>query len=115
MKNRTSKVKFPVFGYEVRLIVSRDVRATCARLGAGTDPCVSCFIESEWGGYIVLDAEPGEGLIAHEASHAVQHLFTWAGARRDEETFAYHLHFLVGRIHKFLKGRKCNTQKVDSI
>jgi hypothetical protein len=24
----------------------------------------------------------------------------------DEEAFAYHLDFLVGRIHKFLKGKQ---------
>jgi hypothetical protein len=110
MKNRTTKVKFPVFnGYEVRVILSHDVRATSRRLGAGSDPCVACFIKGGEGdrhGWLVLAQDPDEGTIAHEASHAVQELFRWAGARRDEETYAYHLDYLVGRIHKFVKRGK---------
>jgi hypothetical protein len=108
--NRRTKISFPVFNnYEVIVIFSRNVRATTRRLKAGDDHCIACFIPGDADtrrGWLVLAQDPDEGTIAHEASHAVQELFRWAGARRDEETFAYHLDFLVGRIHKFLKRGK---------
>ena len=106
MRNRSVRVKFPVYGYEVRVILSRDVRRTCQRLQAGDSYCVACFIpgeDSKRRGYLVLPLAPDEDTIAHEASHAVRELFRWAGAKTDEEAFAYHLGFLVGRIHKFIK------------
>ena len=103
MRNRRTKVRFPVFnGYEVRVILSRNVPGTCRRLKVDPD-CVACFVPDGKRGYLVLPLVPDEGTIAHEASHAVQALFVYVGARRDEEAFAYHLDYLVGRIHKFLK------------
>lgn len=40
--------------------------------------------------------------IAHEAVHAVWTLFAWAGVEKwDNETFAYHVGHLVGRISLF--------------
>jgi len=106
-RNRQTRVRFTAFNsYEVRVILARDVRATSRRLQAGSDYCKACFIagaDELRRGWLVLGSDPDEGTIAHEASHAIQELFRWAGARRDEETFAYHLDFLVGRIHRFLK------------
>jgi hypothetical protein len=112
MRNRRAIVRFPVFnGYEVRVILSRDVPATCRRLQADPD-CSACFVPDGNRGYLVLPVNVDAGTIAHEASHAVQALFTAVGARRDEETFAYHLDFLVGRIHGFITGtRKALTIK----
>ncbi len=107
MRNKQTRVCFPVFnGFEVRVILSRDVPATCRKLRERVDNAEAVFVtrpERPGVGWLVFPTTPDEGTIAHEASHAVQELFRWAGARRDEETFAYHLDFLVGRIHKFLK------------
>jgi len=64
---------------------------------------MACFIPDGKHGYLVLPLNPDEGTIAHEASHAVEELFNFTGVSRDEENFAYHLDYLVGRIHKFLK------------
>lgn len=110
MRNRRAKVAFPVFnGYEIRVILSRDIAGTCRRLQAEHSPCDACFVPGQHGGWLVFGPNPDEGTIAHEASHAIQALFRGVGARRDEEIFAYHLDYLVQRIHKFIKRgqRKC--------
>jgi hypothetical protein len=110
MTNRRAKICFPAFnGYEVRVILAGNVTRTCSRIQPGFGYCIAAFIpgeDSKRRGYLVLGLTPDAGTIAHEASHAIQELFRWAGARRDEETFAYHLDYLVGRVHKFLaKGK----------
>lgn len=110
MRNRATSVRFPVFnGYTIRVILSRNVPRTAGRLGAGTGHCIACFIrddvESNRRAWLVLPVEPDAGTVAHEAAHAVRELFRFTGVRNDDETFAYHLDFLVGRVHKFV-GRQ---------
>lgn len=104
--NRRTRVTFPVFnGYQVRVILARDVRRTCRRLREKVEDAEAAFLtrpERPGVGWIVLGPTPDAGTIAHEASHAVQELFRYAGARRDEEVFAYHLDYLVRRIHGFV-------------
>lgn len=106
--NRRTVVRFPVFsGYEVRVILSANPVRTAARLGAGSDYCVACFIPADPGApfpvaYLILPLAPDEGTIAHECAHAVRAIFKRAGVRNDDEAFAYHLDYLVGRVHKFL-------------
>lgn len=110
--NRTTKIKFPVFnGYEVRVILSRDMTATGVRLGRDLRDCVAAVVTREdkpkvcW---LVLGPKGRDpDTVAHEASHAVKALFKCAGVKTDEEAFAYHLGHLVGRIHKFLA--KCTN------
>lgn len=108
MANRTTRIKFTVFnGYEVRVILARDVVATGRRLHTDLSHAVAALVTREdkpkvaW---LVLGPNGRDpGTIAHESSHAIKALFACAGVRTDEEAFAYHLDFLVGRIHKFLK------------
>jgi len=90
----------------MRVIFSSNIKNTCRRLGiAYAYPCEACFVadEKEPKGWLVFSSSPDEGTVAHEASHAIQELFRCVGVRRDDETFAYHLDYLVSRIHKFLK------------
>lgn len=105
--NSRAVVTFPVFsGYKIRIIFARDVCATGKRLGVDLTGAVAAHVNG--GGpcaWIVFGLIPDAATIAHEASHAVRCLLTWAGARNDNETFAYHLDFLVGRIHRYLKRR----------
>ena len=109
MRNRSFKVRFPIFAnYEVRIIFSRNLKTTCDRLNTDAYPCEACFIPGENKGWLVFPSAPDEGTIAHEASHVVQELFRHVGARRDDEVFAYHLDYLVSRIHRFLK-RDCGN------
>jgi hypothetical protein len=108
--NRRTRIVFPVFnGYEVRVIVSRDVKATGRRLDADLAGCAAAFLttaDKPKLGWIVFGDKPDEATIAHEASHAVRAIMRYAGARVEDEVFAYHLDYLVGKIHKFLKRVK---------
>ena len=107
MANRRTRIKFPVFnGYEIRVIQARDVEATARRLGCDDGPAIAFYLAYEKGGYLVLPKDADAGTVAHECSHAIRELFRCVGANQDEEAFAYHLDYLVGRVHKFLKGRK---------
>jgi len=110
MRNRTTTIRFPVFnGYEVRVICARDLAATGRRLKEDFTGAEACFVykdEHPAMSWIVFSPKAEPDTIAHEASHAVRHLFKFSGAAEDDEAFAYHLAYLVGRIHKFLKGRK---------
>jgi hypothetical protein len=107
--NKRTDVRFPVFGYTVRVIVARSIQRSGAKLGADLSGALAGFIypgeDNPKRSWIVLPLDADEATVAHEASHAVRAMLNFAGARTDNETFAYHLDFLVGRIHKFLKGR----------
>jgi hypothetical protein len=112
MANRRTRITFPVFnGYEVRVIQARDVAATGRRLREELIDAEAAFItkeeEGQYGiGWLVLGLNPKPEIVAHECSHAIAALLKYAGAVADEEVFAYHLGYLVGRVHKFLNRRK---------
>jgi hypothetical protein len=107
-RNRSTKILFPIFaGYEVRLIVTRDIIATARRLKEpdliGAHAGYATRDDTPGVGWLVLQPDAGPDLVSHEASHAIRALAKFLGTEFDEETFAYHLGFLVGRIHRFLK------------
>ena len=105
-RNRATTVRFDVFGFTVHVILARDIPATGRRLHIDLTGCRAAYVTVPGDakqGWLVLSAEPDEATVAHEASHAVRHILKEHGARNDDETFAYHLDFLVGRIHKFIR------------
>lgn len=108
--NRATVVRFPVFsGFEVRVILSHNLITTGRRLQTDLAGCAGAFLTSNKKpgiGWLVLPLDADEATVAHEASHAIRALLNHVGARNDNETFAYHLDFLVGRIHRFMKGKK---------
>ena len=112
MKNRRTVIKFPVFNnYEVRVIHARNVAATGRRLKEKLDDAEAAFITKEedgkYGiGWLVLGPNPQPDVISHECVHAITALLKYAGAQADEEVFAYHLGYLAGRVHKFLRGHR---------
>jgi hypothetical protein len=109
-RNRTTRIRFPVYGYEVRVIFSRDLVATARRLGEKEDissaaAALVTFDEQPSVGWLLLPPKPGTDIIAHEAGHAIYAMARTAGTTLDEETFCHHLGHLVWSIHKFLKQR----------
>jgi hypothetical protein len=114
MRNRSTVVRFPVFnGYEVRIILAKAIARTASRLGADLSGAVAGYIyptpERPKVAWIVFGLDPDEATVAHEASHAVRALLQYVGAKNDNETFAYHLDYLVGKIHKFMKRSKSDA------
>lgn len=109
-RNRRTSVYFPVFNnYRVRIILSRDVAATGKRLNIDLNGCEAALVtDTETGhkcAWLVLPLKPDEGTISHEASHAIRQLFRAKGVRVDEECYAYHLDYLVHKIHRFIEGK----------
>lgn len=107
MRNRRTSVRFPVFnGYEVRVILSRDVQRTGRGLKVDLTGCAAAWVrigDFPRRGWLVLAPDVDAGTIAHEASHAVRSMLAYVGAKNEDEVFAYHLDYLVGRIHRFLE------------
>lgn len=105
MANRRTSIRFPVFKYTLIVIQARDIVRTGKRLGVDLEGCGAAFVyvPGIHRGHLLFEMEADESTIAHEASHAVRAMFKSVGARSDDETFAYHLGHLVGRLHRFLK------------
>lgn len=116
MSNRRTAIKFPVFGYTVRVILARNIGRTGQRLGMNDlHDAKAAFVTDDPAppyGWLILPLKPTPDLIAHEAAHAVRAILDRAGVGPDDETFAYHLDYLVGRVHKFVEGRRhtCSTK-----
>lgn len=110
MRNRRTTVRFESFnGHTVHVILARDVRRTAKRLDAELDAgTLAAYVQSHDGSkrHLVFTPDADAGTVAHEASHAVRAMFAYRGVRNDNETFAYCLDYLVGRIHKFMRGTK---------
>jgi hypothetical protein len=107
--NRRTTVVFPVFnGYSVRVILARNIQATGRVLRVDLSDAQAAHISDPAKpkrGWIVLGPKASEADMAHEASHAVRAMFKVMGIRSGDEIFAYHLDYLVGRIHGFIKKR----------
>lgn len=106
MANRRCTVTFSVFRYTVSVIYARNIVLTGKRLKEDLTNAAGAFVTKDdrpGRGWLVLCPDSDEGVIAHEAAHCIRHMLTNAGATLDDETFAYHLQFLVERIHAFLK------------
>jgi len=118
MNRRTDIIFHALNERRLRVIQSKDVTRSIRGLGIPDIDCVACFVHADADrkpntpfGWIVFGQNPDEATVAHEASHAIRVLFAGLGVRNDNETFAYHLDFLVGRIHKFLKAGKMQHKK----
>ena len=100
--NKQITVQFPIFEYTLKVIFARDIVMTGRRLKEDLSNADGAFVTKDaqpFRGWIILGLIPSPGTIAHESSHAVWHMFKSAGVEFEDETFAYHLDFLVRRIH----------------
>jgi hypothetical protein len=107
--NRRTKITFPVFGYTMIVILANNLVKTGKHLKVDLSDARAAFVTDPTQpekGWLVFGADPDENTVAHEASHAIRTMLRTAGAKCDDEIFAYHLDHLVWRIHKFLKRGK---------
>jgi len=110
MRNRRTKFKFPVYDYEIVVIQANDVERTGKLLGVDFSHTEAGFVTDPkqplrlW---LVFGMNTDESVVAHEASHAIRAMMLAVGARpEDDEAFAYHLGYLVKKLHKFLRREK---------
>lgn len=105
--NKRTSIVFPVFSrYEVRVIFARDIAATARRLNVDGSGARGICLSEPGLSRIIFETKPDEATVAHESSHAIRAMLEHAGAALDDEVFAYHLDFLVGKIHQYLKRAK---------
>ena len=109
-RNRRTHIVFRIFsGYTVTVIEARSIVETGKRLGVDLKGCAACWIgipNDPMHCYLVFGTCATPMDIAHEASHAIEGMFRTVGVSTEaDETFAYHIGYLVSRIDKFL-GRK---------
>lgn len=107
-RNKRTTIKFPVFNdYEVRVIITNDIIATGRRLRVDLSQAEAAYVnpKGQHHGWLILKPGAHESLVAHESAHAVRALLERVGATLDDEVFAYHIGYLAGQIHDFLRGR----------
>lgn len=98
---------FPVFGsYVLHIEITTDMQASLSKypqtksIDADRSPGITVYVKNEGMGFIFLKHRAGPGEIAHEAWHAVKHMLEYFGVDLDSEVVAYHLGYIVDRIHK---------------
>jgi hypothetical protein len=98
----------PWSAFKVYVIFTDDLaKARVARYGsagvAAEEGTAALFTRGNGGyGHLFLHPDSCARIIAHECWHAVWWMFKWAGvADWDNETCAYHLGYLVGKVSEF--------------
>ena len=110
---RTETVIFDAFDYHVHLGVTGDVVASRTErngiLGvydASPAGAMHAYNRETAEAYLFLPFDVRPATIAHESWHAVRRMLVFCGAELDNETVAYHLGYLVGKIHEFTDTRE---------
>ena len=102
-------IRFPVWSnYDVHVIFTDDIiKSRMGRYGtagAAGSGQTGAMHSSTGDGHSHLFYKPAASaeIITHEAFHAIWQMFAWSGVDRwDNETTAYHLGHLVGKITTF--------------
>ena len=102
-------VKFDVWSeFKTYIIFTGDLAASRRRryetAGAAGEEGTSALFTRGAGayGHLFFRYDASAEVIAHECWHAIHAMFAWAGVKDwDNETVAYHLGYLVGRVSAF--------------
>lgn len=123
LKEKIFTIEFPVFDYELVVILSSDVMKSRTDRDEEVgekftgEPALALHSYNYHNPIAFLifnehDVTPG--VIAHEASHAVYRLLEWIGAtERDEEVLAYHIEYIVDKVWNFVKKQERETCQAD--
>jgi hypothetical protein len=115
VKVRKTRIVFPVFhNYVVCLTVASDIDKAVSRhshlkailneTNSNRDPCV--FTSDTHRCYMFLPPNAKASTIAHECWHALQGMLDFVNIKTDHECVAYHLGYLVQKVHNFVhKGK----------
>lgn len=109
MKEREYMIELPVFNYMIFVVVTDNIAESRknrkARLGC-LKKDISKYVDGmhsfdnlEPNGWVFINPTSSPGVIAHEVFHALWRMFKWVGAKLENETVAYHLSYIVDKIH----------------
>ncbi len=109
------KIAFPVFGYKLNVVITNSIDISRNKINSKVgvaksnfEDCVGLHShkETEPEAFIFITPFSTPGTIAHESSHAVYRMFEFYGLDFDDENFAYHLGFIVDKIHCLIRNKK---------
>lgn len=112
-------VKFDVWSaFKAHIVFTDDLAASritrYETAGVAGDSSTEALFTRGAGGYGHLFFRPDAcaRVIAHECWHAIWWMMTWAGVEDwDNETLAYHLGYLVGKVSEFQAKVRCQIQR----
>lgn len=120
-RERERLYSFPVFSnYYVRIVISEDIVASRTlrnrRIGEVYDglPALGLHSWPSTGGgeaWLFFPSSAKMSTVAHECLHCVHRMMRWIGADYDNEVYAYHLGYLVGKAHEQLTAFHTCTRK----
>lgn len=104
-------IDFPVFGYRHIIIYTNNITLSRKKinnkvgrpkheLGKNVDGLHS-YHKADPDGFIFFTEESTIGTISHEIFHALWQMFKYYGCKLENETFAYHLGYMLDDILKF--------------
>jgi len=102
------EVVFDALGhYKITVIKTNDMQKSIHKRDLGehdmeltTAITVSLNTDTHQETFIFLSLRPKASTIAHEAYHAIRRMFKYYDIKMENEAVAYHLGYLVERIHE---------------
>ena len=71
----------------------------------GEEETNAITVHENWESYIFLRPKATAGTIAHESWHVIAEIAEKTGMKLDDESAAYHLGFVVDKIHTYVRRR----------
>lgn len=105
------KINFDIFGYTLNVIYTDNIEESRANLShkiGRISPSLNKYTDGlfsyhadEPESYIFFVPKSSIGTIGHEASHALWEMFRYYGCELEDETFAYHLGYVIDKCIYF--------------
>ena len=109
-KETGAKVTFDAFDYLVRVTFTDDVVAARVKIDSivgkypgGPAGAIHSWADDNPVSYLFLPYDARPSTIAHECWHVVRQMLRICGAELENEVVAYHLGWLVGKVHDIQK------------
>lgn len=102
-------VHFPVFQYDIFITYTNNIRQSrnliSSKIGRydveNNVAALHAYHDKDPVGHIFFTPKTSIGVIVHEVSHSLWQMFRYYGAELENETFAYHLGYVVDIVMKF--------------
>jgi hypothetical protein len=113
MSKKHNKIKIPIYGRELRIVIADNVQTGLKKLGLDEfegDEVEACVVEDEDGVInLVIQPDAGVNTIAHEAFHIANGVLDDVGMKlceNSEEGYAYLIGWVAEQIEKTIKQIK---------
>lgn len=115
LREYSETVTFDVFGYDVEVVITNSFETSAEKRGvpdgAINPQAGAVTIEYTGRSAMLLPLRLEPDYVAHECSHALHNLMERVGATHEDEFVAYHLGYLVRRVHAAYADAKKHFRK----